>query len=175
MKEAFIQQTNALLDGGVDGFIIETMTVIEEAAVAIEAVKSLGSDLPVFASMSFDKAGDDFKTMMGVDVNAAVEKIVSLGIDVVGFNCGSISLEGYIDLAQKFVSAVRATSADVIISAEPNAGKPELIDNQAVYKVSPEDFAAAIEKIYTAGVNVISGCCGTGPEHIKATADKLKS
>jgi 5-methyltetrahydrofolate--homocysteine methyltransferase len=175
MKEAFIRQANALFDGGVDGFIIETMTAIEEAAVAIEAVKSISGDLPVFASMSFDKAGDDFKTMMGVDVNAAVEKIVSLGVDSVGFNCGSISLEGYIELTEKFVSAVRAMSANVIIFTEPNAGKPELVDNQAVYKVSPEDFAAAIEKIYTAGVNVVGGCCGTGPAHIRATAEKLKS
>ena len=155
--------------------IIETMTAIEEAAVAIEAVKSIVSDLPVFASMSFDKAGNDFKTMMGVDVEAAVEKIVSLEIDAVGFNCGTISLEGYIELAEKFVSAVRAMSADVIIYAEPNAGKPELVDNQAVYKVSPDDFAAAIEKIYTAGVNIVGGCCGTSPAHIRATADKLKS
>jgi 5-methyltetrahydrofolate--homocysteine methyltransferase len=63
----------------------------------------------------------------------------------------------------------------VIIYAEPNAGKPELVDNRAVYKVSPGDFAEAIEKIYTAGVNIVGGCCGTCPEHIKATADKLKS
>jgi 5-methyltetrahydrofolate--homocysteine methyltransferase len=175
LKEAFVQQADALLDGGVDGFIIETMTAIEEVSIAIEAVKSIGRDLPVLASMSFDKAGDDFKTMMGVNVNAAVETLVSLGVDAVGFNCGSISLEGYIELAQQFVSVVQAMSSDVIIYAEPNAGKPELVDNQAVYKVSPGDFAEAIEKIYTAGVNIVGGCCGTGPEHIKATADKLKS
>ncbi len=175
LKEAYIEQANALLDGGGDGFIIETMTAIEEATVAIEAVKSIGSDLPVFASMSFDKAGDDFKTMMGVDVRTAVERIVSLGVCAVGFNCGTASLEGYVELAERFVSAVRALSADVIIYAEPNSGKPELINNRAVYKVSPEDFAAAIEKIYTAGVNIIGGCCGTSPAHIKAAADKLRS
>jgi 5-methyltetrahydrofolate--homocysteine methyltransferase len=70
---------------------------------------------------------------------------------------------------------VRGLSADVIIYAEPNAGKPELVDNQAVYKVSPVDFAAAMEKIYTAGVNILGGCCGTGPAHIRVTSDKLKS
>ena len=175
LKEAYVHQSSSLLDGGVDGFIIETMTAIEEATVAIEAVKSIGSDLPILASMSFDKAGNDFKTMMGVDVEAAVEKIVSLEIDAVGFNCGTISLEGYIELAEKFVSAVRAMSANVIIYAEPNAGKPELVDNRAVYKVSPVDFATAIEKIYKFGVNILGGCCGTGPAHIRATADKLKS
>ncbi len=175
LKDAYVRQAKALLDGGVDGFIIETMTAIEEAAVAIEAVKSIGGDLPVFASMSFDKAGDDFKTMMGVDVETAVAKIVSLGVDAVGFNCGTLSLEGYIELAEKYVSAVRALSADVIIYAEPNAGRPELVEDQAVYKVTPEDFAEVVEKIYAAGVNIVGGCCGTSPAHIRATAEKLKS
>ena len=175
LKDAYIQQANALLDGGVDGFIIETMTAIEETAVAIEAVKSIGGDLPVFASMSFDKAGDDFKTMMGVDVEAAVAKIVSLGVDAVGFNCGTLSLDGYIELAEKYVSAVLALLADVIIYAEPNAGRPELVEDQAVYKVSPEDFAEIVEKIHAAGVNIVGGCCGTSPAHIRATAEKLKS
>jgi 5-methyltetrahydrofolate--homocysteine methyltransferase len=175
LKEAYVRQANALLDGGVDGFIIETMTAIEEVAVAIEAVKSIGGDLPVFASMSFDKAGDDLKTMMGVDVEAAVAKIVSLGIDAVGFNCGTLTLDGYIELADKYVSAVRALSADVIVYAEPNAGRPELVEDKAVYKVSPEDFAEVVEKIHAAGVNIVGGCCGTSPEHIRATAEKLTS
>ena len=61
-----------------------------------------------------------------------------------------------------------------MILAEPNAGKPELVDGRTVYKVTPEDFAAAAEKIYSAGVNIIGGCCGTGPEHIKALAERLK-
>ncbi|MDT8301850.1 MAG: homocysteine S-methyltransferase family protein [Sedimentisphaerales bacterium] len=175
LKDAYVMQANALLDAGVDGFIIETMTALEEIAVAIEAVKSIGGDLPVFASMSFDKAGDDFKTMMGVDVEAAVTKIVSLGVDAVGFNCGTLSLDGYIELADKYVSAVRGQSADVVVYAEPNAGRPELVEEKAVYKVSPEDFAEIVEKIHAAGVNIVGGCCGTSPAHIRAMAEKLKS
>ena len=175
LKEAFARQAKALLDGGVDGFIIETMTALEEVAVAIEAVKSVSGGVPVLASMSFDRAGDDFKTMMGVDVEAAVAKIVSSGVDAVGFNCGTVSLDEYVELAEKFVSAVQALSADVIVYAEPNAGKPELVEDQAVYKVSPEDFAAAVEKIHSRGVSIIGGCCGTSPAHIRATAEKLKS
>ena len=175
LKEAFARQAKALLDGGVDGFIIETMTALDEVTIAIEAVKSVGGVVPVLASMSFDRAGDDFKTMMGVDVETAVAKIVSLDVDAVGFNCGTVSLDEYIELAEKFVSAVQALSADVIVYAEPNAGKPELVEDQAVYKVSPEDFAAAVEKIHSAGVSIIGGCCGTSPAHIRATAEKLKS
>ncbi len=175
LKEAFAQQAKALLDGGVDGFIIETMTALDEVTIAIEAVKSVGGGVPVLASMSFDRAGDDFKTMMGVSIEAAAAKIVALDVDAVGFNCGTVSLDEYVELAEKFVSAVRALSADVIVYAEPNAGKPELVEDQAVYNVSPEDFAVAIEKIHSAGVNIIGGCCGTSPAHIRATAERLKS
>jgi methionine synthase I (cobalamin-dependent) len=174
LKDAFARQAKGLLAGGVDGFIIETMTALDEIEIAIEAVKAVGGDLPVFASMSFDKAGDDFKTMMGVDVEAAVSKMVSLSVDAVGFNCGTLELDEYVELAEKFVSAARALSQDVLVFAEPNAGKPELVDDKAVYKVSPEDFATAAEKIHSAGVNIIGGCCGTGPEHIKAVAKELK-
>ena len=174
LKEAFARQAKALLDGGVDGFIIETMTALDEVTIAIEAVKSVGGGVPVLASMSFDMAGGDFKTMMGVGIEAAVAKIVALDVDAVGFNCGTVSLDEYIELAEKFVSAVRALSADAIVYAEPNAGKPELVEGQAVYKVSPENFAAAAKKIHSAGVNIIGGCCGTGPAHIKALAKKLR-
>jgi len=174
LKDAVCEQAKALLTGGVDGFIIETMMALDEAAIVIEAVKSVCGDLPVFASMAFDKRGDDFKTMMGVDVNAAVSKIVALGVDAVGFNCGTATLGEYVELAEKFVLAVRALSQVVCVFAEPNAGKPELVDDKAVYNVSPEDFAAAAEKIHSAGVTIIGGCCGTGPEHIEAVAGKLK-
>jgi len=169
LKDAFAQQAKALSAGGVDGFIIETMTALDEMVIAIEAIKSV-SKLPIFASMSFDEASGDFRTMMGVSVKEAVSKITSLGVEAVGFNCGKVSLEEYVKLAGKFASV----SGDAIILAEPNAGKPELIDGRVVYNVSPEDFALAAEKIHKAGVNIIGGCCGTGPEHIKAMADKLK-
>jgi len=174
LKNAFHQQAKALLDGGVDGFIIETMTALDEVTIAIEAVKSVSGDLPVFASMAFDKAGDDFKTMMGVDVKSAVAKIISLDVDAVGFNCGTASLDDYIKLAEKFVLAVKALGSDVLVFAEPNAGKPELVDEKAVYKVTPQDFAAAVEKIHLAGISIIGGCCGTTPAHIEAIAKKLK-
>jgi len=181
LKDAFAEQAKALLDGGVDGFIIETMTAIDEVTIAIEAVESV-CDLPVFASMAFDKAGDGFRTMMGVDVEAAVSKMISLGIDAVGFNCGTVSLDEYVELAEKYVSAIkalektRATSDErrATIFAEPNAGKPELVDGEAVYNISPEDFAAVAEKIRLAGINIIGGCCGAGPKHIEAVAKRLK-
>jgi len=173
LKSAFAEQAKALLDGGVDGFIIETMTALEEIAIAIEAVKSV-SKLPVFASMAFDSSGDDFRTMMGVDVETAVSRIASLGIEAIGFNCGRMSLESYVKLAAKYVSVIEGLRQNIVLLAEPNAGVPELVDGEAVYQVSAADFSAAMEKIHSAGVNIIGGCCGTGPAHIRAVAEKLK-
>jgi 5-methyltetrahydrofolate--homocysteine methyltransferase len=188
LKDAFVEQAKAISAGGVDGFIIETMTSLDEAAIAIEAVKSVCGELPVFASMAFDKVAKGFKTMMGVDVESAVVKMASLDVDAVGFNCGTATLDEYVELAEKYVSAVNAldkmvrqahhperSQRKVLVFAEPNAGKPELVDGRAVYKVSPEGFAVAAEKIHLAGVNIIGGCCGTGPEHIKTMAEKIKN
>jgi methionine synthase I (cobalamin-dependent) len=174
LRDVFAAQAEALLAGGVDGLIIETMTALDETVVAIEAAKSISCDLPVLVSMSFDRAGNSFKTMMGVGVEAAVSRIVPLNVDAIGFNCGTLSLDQYVALSEEFVTAVRALSGDVAISAEPNAGKPELVEGNAVYKVSPEDFAAAAEKIHSAGVRIIGGCCGTSPAHIEAMAKKIR-
>ena len=172
-RAAFAEQARALSAAGVDGLVIETMTALDEITIAIEAAKSI-CELPVFASMAFDKAGDNFRTMMGVDVESTVAKIISLEVDVVGFNCGTVSLDEYVQLAAEYATAVKSLKCDVLIFAEPNAGKPELVDGKAVYKVTPEDFAAAVEKIHSAGVNIIGGCCGTGPAHIKAVAARLR-
>jgi len=182
LTTVFAEQAKALLAGGVDGFIIETMAAVEEATIAVKAAKSVGSGLPVLASMSFDKRGPDFKTMMGVDVKTAVSTLISAGADAVGFNCGTTTLDEYVELAKLFVSAVdalentRATSHErrVAIFAEPNAGKPELLDGKAVYKVTPDEFAVAAQKIYAAGVTIIGGCCGSTPDHINALAKKLR-
>ncbi|MBW8036614.1 MAG: homocysteine methyltransferase, partial [Planctomycetes bacterium] len=105
LKAAFADQAKALVDGGVDGFIIETMTAIEEIEVAIEAVKSV-CDLPVFVSLAYDGAGDEFRTMMGVDCVTAVEKLCGLGIDAIGFNCGTLDMDGYVKLAQSYAKAL---------------------------------------------------------------------
>ncbi len=174
VREAFAEQARGLLDGGADGFIIETMTALDELDVAVAAVKSLDSGLPVFASMSFDKTASDYRTMMGVDVSTAVTKMIALGVDAVGFNCGTATLDEYVVLAERYVSAARSTGADVMVFAEPNAGKPELVDGEAVYRVTPEEFADAVKRIHAAGVHVLGGCCGTAPPFIAALAKALK-
>ena len=175
LEEAFVEQARALVAGGADGLIVETLTAIDEVRIAIEAAKSVAGNLPVFASMSFDKGAEDFRTMMGVDVESAAAKMVAAGADAVGFNCGTATLDEYIELAGKLVAAVKAESQETIIFAEPNAGKPELVDDKAVYRVSPQEFAAAAKRIHAAGITTIGGCCGTTPEHIKAVAKALRA
>ncbi len=174
LKAAFAQQAKALVAGGVDGLIIETMTALDEIEIAIEAAKSAAGRLPVFASISFDSAGGNFRTMMGVDVESALAKILQLGVDAVGFNCGKVSLDDYVNLAEKYASIVTSSGGDVALLAEPNAGLPEVVDGETVYKVTPEAFAEAVEKIHAAGFNIIGGCCGTTPSHIKALSARLK-
>ncbi|MHC4762126.1 MAG: homocysteine S-methyltransferase family protein, partial [Planctomycetota bacterium] len=141
--------------------------------IAVEAVKSVSS-LPVFVSMSYESSGGGFRTMMGVGVEEAVSKLAGLGIDAIGFNCGRASLDDYIKLAEIHASAADGVHGDVILLAEPNAGLPELIGEKIVYKVSGKAFAEAVGKIRSAGFNILGGCCGTGPAHIKATAKKLR-
>ena len=174
LRDAFIEQAEALRSAGVDGLIIETMTALEEMAVAVEATKSISGNLPVLASMSFDKGGGTFRTMMGVDIESAVSKIVTLEVDAVGFNCGTASLDEYVQLAEVFVSTTKRFKDDLPICAEPNAGKPELVEGRPSYRVSPDDFAAAAQRIHAAGVNIIGGCCGTTPQHINAMVRRLR-
>jgi 5-methyltetrahydrofolate--homocysteine methyltransferase len=171
---AYIEQIHALLEGGVDGLIIETMTALEELEIAIEATKQAGAGLPVLASMSFDKGDAGFRTMMGVDVAAAVSRMAALGVDAVGFNCGTATLDEYVELSQAYVAAAKAAAGKVRLFAEPNAGKPELEDGQAVYKVTPGEFAAACRRIFDTGIHILGGCCGTSPAHIHAAAQMLR-
>ena len=166
LKAAFAEQAKGLLDGGVDGFIIETMTALEEIKVAIEAVQSV-SELPVFVSLAYDPAGDNMRTMMGVTPQQAVEQLASLDITALGFNCGTLDMPGYLKLAEEYAQALKDTG--VFLLAEPNAGRPELEGDKAVYKLSPGDYATALTEIKDAGARILAGCCGTSPEHIAET------
>jgi len=172
LKAAFVAQVSALAGGDIDGFIIETMSAVEEMAIAVEAVKSV-SDLPVLASFAYDPAGDEFRTMMGLGVAQAVEKLASLGIFAIGFNCGTLDMDRYVKLAAEY--AVAIGDSPIVLLAEPNAGRPELIDDKAVYTLSPTEYAEASEKIKAAGAKILGGCCGTTPSHIEAMAKKLNA
>jgi 5-methyltetrahydrofolate--homocysteine methyltransferase len=169
--KAFAEQARALEEGGVDGFIIETMTALDEIEVVIKAVQSV-SKKPVLASMAFDPAPEVARTMMGVSPQMMVDKLAPLGVCAIGFNCGTLDMEGYVALAKAFAKALKETT--ILLLAEPNAGKPDLQEDKAVYTLSPKDYADAMVKIRDAGAKVMGGCCGTSPAHLAAAVRKSK-
>jgi 5-methyltetrahydrofolate--homocysteine methyltransferase len=179
LKNAYARQAKALCDGGADGFIVETFMALDEAKVAAEAVKSVCS-LPVFATLAFDaagsagspQAGSDFRTMMGVSVETVVSEFSALGASAIGFNCGTLKMEQYFALTEKFAKLLAGKK--IALLAKPNGGKPELVDGRAVYKLSDRDFADWLAQIHNAGATLIGGCCGTTPAHIKAMCEKIK-
>jgi 5-methyltetrahydrofolate--homocysteine methyltransferase len=171
LQAAFADQVRALSQGDVDGVIIETMTAIEEVVIAVNAVHSV-CDLPVFACMSFDAAGDGFRTMMGVSPADMISQLGPLGIAGIGYNCGTLSMEGYVRLTKVFADALEET--DAVLIAEPNAGKPELVDGGTAYNLSGEEFAEAMLQIRDAGAKVMGGCCGTSPAHIGEMIKRLR-
>ena len=172
LAAAFTGQAEGLLAGGVDGFIIETMTALEEVLVAVAAVRSVSTALPVFASLSYDPAGHAARTMMGVSPADAVKRLADAGITAIGFNCGTLDMPGYVGLAKDYAEAIRTTG--LLLLAEPNAGRPELEEDTAVYKLSPEAFAEAEAEIAAAGASILGGCCGTTPAHIAAAVKKIR-
>ena len=159
------EQTVILEKAGVDLIILETFFDLEEIKTALKAVKE-NSDLMVIASMTFDK---NLKTIYGVDPERAVIVLESEGADGVGANCGTGPVILYEVL--KIMKKVSKT----YLMVEPNAGMPELVKDKVLYPAAPKIMADYTEKFVKLGVNLIGGCCGTTPLHIKAMSDKIKN
>lgn len=163
--EAFEEIMHAIGNEPVDIVLVETMTDLREAQLAIRAAKSI-CDLPVFASMSFGAGG---ATFMGVTPEQAVSGLREAGADVVGMNCSL----GPVDMIE-LVERMRKL-ADCPILAQPNAGLPSVKDGKTIYDVTVEQFIEAMEKILDAGATVVGGCCGTDPSFIAALAKLVES
>jgi len=160
---AFREQITALAAGGADAVIVETMTAIEEAAVAVRAARA-HTDLVVMASFTFDpQAGGGYATMMGVRPEQAAEAMLEAGAHVLGANCGT-GIEPMVPV----IRSLRAAAPEIPIIAMPNAGMPVLEAGQTVFKETPEQMAGKAPRLVEAGANIIGGCCGTGPLHIAA-------
>jgi 5-methyltetrahydrofolate--homocysteine methyltransferase len=158
----FTAQAGALLEGGADGIVIETMTAAEEVEIAIRAARTAGAGV-IIAMMTFGRAKGSFRTMMGVSPQQAVKTMEEAGADIVGSNCGDgLSMEDYVDLTRIIRSS---TEKPVII--RPNAGQPDLLDSGVQYRQTPELMARQVKELVRAGANIIGGCCGTTPEHIR--------
>lgn len=166
MLDAFTEQAQALAAGGADGLVIETMSDLEEAKIALKACKATG--LPVVASMVYDAGADFDRTMMGTTVEQATTELTEAGADVIGSNCGQ-GIEGFVKLCAKMKA-----HTDLPIWIKGNAGLPEMVDGKAVYKTTAEEFSTYGQPLLDAGADFIGGCCGTSPDFIRTLKDVLK-
>ncbi|MDE2687109.1 MAG: homocysteine S-methyltransferase family protein [Chloroflexota bacterium] len=165
--EVFVEQIVALADGGVDAVNIETMIDINEAVIAVRAAKE-NTDLVVMSTMFFDKGPRGFFTMMGSKPADAVNKLQEAGADIVGANCGN-GIDVMIELARELRAAT-----DGYLLIHSNAGIPAPINGEIVYPESPEYMAERFKVMaHDVGVNILGGCCGTTPEHIRALINAL--
>jgi len=165
LRAAFVEQAEALASGGADAIVIETMADLAEARLAIEAAR--GTGLPVVACMVFDAGKNRDRTMMGVTPEQAALELTAAGADVIGANCGT-GIEGYVPICGRMVAA---THRAVWIKA--NAGLPELVDGQVVYRTTPEEFAEHVGRLVESGAKFVGGCCGTSPRFIEAIRRRL--
>jgi 5-methyltetrahydrofolate--homocysteine methyltransferase len=164
MVEAFTEQVTAMVAGGTDGILVETMTDLDEAKAALQAARRR-FDGPVVVSMTFDKGPKGYATMMGVTPEKAAEELTEAGADIVGSNCG----HGIRNMIE--VIGLMAGATDLPLWAKPNAGMPQLVDGETVFTQTPEEAAAHFEALVDAGARIIGGCCGTTPDHIRALVE----
>ncbi len=159
------EQAVILGKAGVDLIILETFYDLEEIKAALKATKE-NTNLMVIASMTFDK---NLKTIYGVDPERAVIVLENEGADGVGANCGTGP-----EVLYKVLKIMKKASKTYLM-VEPNAGMPELIKEKIVYPASPKIVAEYTEKFVKLGLNLIGGCCGTTPLHVKAMSAKIKN
>jgi len=161
VEDSVKAQAEALLAGGVDGIVIETLTDLAELTCAVKTVKSL-TDKPVVASMSFDSGPAKQCTMMGVTATELVAEADAAGADIIGTNCG-LGVDNSIRICQTLRSAT-----DKPLWIKANAGFPELVGTKVVYSMDAEGYSEFVPELIKAGANIIGGCCGTHADHIKA-------
>jgi len=163
-QDIFLEQIESLLEGGIDLFIIETMSNLDEMEIVVETAKKV-SELPIVAQMTYTAEG---KTLLGNTPEEVVSRLAPLGVEVIGANC-SVG-------PQKMLEVIEVLSelGTNYISAQPNAGLPKLHAGRFVYFSSPDYFGEYAKRFAASGATIIGGCCGTTPKHIKAIARALK-
>jgi methionine synthase I (cobalamin-dependent)/5,10-methylenetetrahydrofolate reductase len=163
-REYFLEQAAALATGA-DVFILETFSDLAEIGEAIAACRA-AADLPVVAMMTVQ---NDRKTFYGADPELIGSELEALGVDAVGLNC-SVGPAIILDAIQRLASATRLP-----IAAVPNAGLPQDVQGRKMYMASPEYMASYARKLVQVGAQMIGGCCGTGPDHIREIANQIRA
>ena len=163
-KRAFyLEQMEALAEGGADLFLLETFPSLKELELA--ASVALGLGLPVVAQLAFMEGG---RTLEGDTVEAAAQKLGASGVSVIGANCGTGPRE-MLDVARRF-----SVSTRLPVSIFPNSGFPQLINGRNIYLTTPEYFASRGKELVESGVSLVGGCCGTTPDHIRLLVEALE-
>ncbi len=162
MTTIFRDQAEALAEGGIDLFQLETFSDLHQLLCAVAAAKTIG--LPVVASMAFLEGG---RTGNGTDAETAARQLTAAGVDLIGANCGAGPLE--------ILATLRRMSAasDLPLAAFANSGFPEYVEGRYIYRTTPDYFADRAREMVEAGACLIGGCCGTTPDHIRLLAERL--
>jgi len=164
-RDAFREQGEALLEGGADLFVLETISDLSEMGQAIQALRELAPDVPIVAQMTVGREGN---SLYGTEPEVFGRRMAEWGADVVGVNC-SIGPAAMLTTLEKMASVT-----DVPLSAMPNGGLPKNVDGRLIYLSSPDYLAKFAQRFIEAGARVVGGCCGTTPEHIRAIAGAVR-
>jgi 5-methyltetrahydrofolate--homocysteine methyltransferase len=164
VREAFAEQATSLVAAGVDAIIIETQTALEELSIGIEAAKKAGAPC-VIGSMAYDVTtdGSEIRTMMGINPEEGAAFMRDAGADIIALNCGTGIDVGW---AARAIERYQKVS-NLPTMAQPNAGQPVLEKMKVLYKQSPQEMVSELPTLLDAGANIVGGCCGSTPEHIR--------
>jgi 5-methyltetrahydrofolate--homocysteine methyltransferase len=170
-EATFREQAEALAEGGVDLFAVETMMFPQEATAAIRACKAV-TDLPVMATMFFqyEEGHDRDRTMWGESPGEVAKSLLAAGADVVGMNCGRGP-----DRAIVIIREMRAACGKAPLVAYPNAGLPVTTGDTVTYELGPEEMARDYPALLEAGCNIVGACCGSNPEHIRRISEIVRA
>ena len=168
LYDSFSEQAIALEKGGADIIIIETMSALDEASIAVKAARE-NTECVIIVTMTFSKDPQGrFFTMMGVSPAEMVISMKEAGAHIIGSNCGN-GIEDMIGV----VKEIKAADNNIPVMIQANAGTPEFIDGVTVYRETPGMMASFVPQLIKAGVNILGGCCGTTPEHIRQMGKAL--
>ncbi len=165
LAEVFREQAELLAEAGPDALVLETMSDLTEARIALTVAKATG--LPVVVSMVFDSGKERDRTMMGATPEQVARELTLAGADVIGANCG-VGIESYVPVCARLRAAT-----DRPVWIKPNAGLPEMVGGNPIYTTAPEEFARHGPALIKAGASFIGGCCGTTPDFVRALLEAL--
>lgn len=169
LYNGFKDQARGLEAGGADAILVETMTDLQEAVIAVKAAKE-NTSLEIIATMTFEQTAEGkYHTMMGIAPEEATNELVNAGADIIGANCGN-GIKGMIPI----VKEIRDVNPEIPVLIHANAGMPVYENGKTVFPETPDEMCKSIPELVESGANIIGGCCGTTPDHIRKMVETLK-